>query len=129
MSGWPRAVGLAGFALLAACTVEAADDDDGSSDGSLGSSCASAACDAGLVCPRGGHLEGHCAAPCDVDADCTIAAGDGYYCLAGVCTLVCADACSLGVAPGRCTTEERCVAQSVLDSSATDCLSWCVPVP
>ncbi|MBN2192426.1 MAG: hypothetical protein JW751_06385 [Polyangiaceae bacterium] len=113
---------------LAACDIEAVEEETPPSDGSLGSECEeNADCDDDLACPAGGHLAEHCAATCGTDSDCTIAAGNSYYCLLGLCTRVCADTCSYGARVVACAAYERCVAQNRLESGATDCLAWCVP--
>ncbi len=114
--------------VLAACTLEPADDPTTPTDGALGSACDDASpCDGDWVCARGGHLEAHCVAPCDADADCRLAAGDSFYCLDGVCTRVCRDGCGLGAVVASCATGERCVSQDRIQSGASSCLSWCVP--
>jgi hypothetical protein len=115
-------------AVLAACTIDTVAPEDGPADGELGGACESTAdCDGDLVCPAGGHLADHCAAECNVNDDCTIDAGNGYYCLSGVCTRLCNDTCSLGGVVGTCASTERCVPQKSIASSSNDCLSWCVP--
>jgi hypothetical protein len=116
------------MALLAGCVVETVAPEEGPADGAIGGACERTAdCDPGLVCPAGGHLADHCAAECDGDADCVIAAGNGYYCLVGVCTKVCRDACEQGAMVASCAASERCVPHRSIEPNVTDCLSWCVP--
>jgi hypothetical protein len=130
---WSRGINVARGALLfvawgTACTIGPTEDAETPADGSLGASCDSDEdCTGDRVCPRGGHLAGHCAATCTGDADCRIAAGDAYYCLDAVCTRLCRDRCSLGAVVSTCAAEEQCVTQDRLETGATDCLAWCVP--
>ena len=113
---------------LAGCVIDTVAPDEGPADGELGGACQSAKdCEGDLVCPAGGHLADHCAAECTDDDDCTIAAGDGYYCLTGVCTKVCRETCGYGAVVASCSVNERCVSQRSLDSTAPDCVSWCIP--
>ena len=114
--------------LLSACVIDTVEPDEGPADGELGGACDGADdCDADLVCPAGGPLAEHCAAVCEFNSDCTIAVGDGYYCLDGLCMRVCRDTCSLEFEVQTCSATERCVPHQTLDPTATDCLSWCVP--
>jgi len=114
--------------LVVACTLEPADDPTTPADGTLGGACDEASgCEDDLLCARGGHLAGRCVAPCDVDADCRLVAGDAYYCLDGACTRVCRDGCGLGAVVASCGADERCVSQDRIQSGASNCLSWCVP--
>jgi len=123
-----RGLPLVLVVMLAGCVIDTAAPEEGPAGGDLGGTCESTDdCDGDLVCPAGGHLADHCAAECVHDDDCTVAVGDGYYCLAGVCTRVCRDTCSLGAIVSSCAANERCVSQRSIQQEANDCLSWCVP--
>ncbi len=114
--------------LLAACTLEPAEDPTTPADGALGSACDDASpCDEDLVCAQGGHLAGQCVVPCEADSDCRLLASDSHYCLDGACTRVCRDGCNLGAVVAGCAAGERCVTQDRIQSGASSCLSWCVP--
>jgi hypothetical protein len=118
------------FATLAACVVEDpnADTADGGDAGTSDKCEAGTDCGSDKICPAGGPFKSKCSVPCTVNNDCTLRAGNGQYCLNGVCTTVCGDTCNIGFQISNCGSKLRCVSQRQIDGNPSTCeVGWCIP--